>query len=82
MYQRDISKEAKRLITYFPVLAILGPRQSGKTTLAKQCFPEYQYFSLENPDTREFTQQDPKGFLRNYEKGIILDEIQNVPEVL
>lgn len=81
MYQRDIQKEAKRLAQHFPVLALLGPRQSGKTTLAKQCFPEYKYFSLETPDTREFAQQDPRGFLRNYETGIILDEIQNVPEL-
>lgn len=81
MYQRDIQKDAKRLAKHFPVLAILGPRQSGKTTLAKQSFPEYKYFSLETPDIREFAQQDPRGFLRNYETGMILDEIQNVPEL-
>ena len=81
MLQRDLEKEAKRLAKQFPVIAILGPRQSGKTTLAQQCFPNYHYLSLENPDTRDFASHDPKGFLRPYEEGVILDEIQHVPQL-
>jgi uncharacterized protein len=81
MYARELGQEAKRLANFFPVIGILGPRQSGKTTLAQQYFPEYAYFSLETPDIREFAQDDPRGFLRPFETGMILDEIQNVPEL-
>jgi predicted AAA+ superfamily ATPase len=65
----------------FPVLAITGPRQSGKTTMAKMTFPNYRYVNLENPDTKLFATSDPKGFLKTYDKFVIFDEIQNVPEL-
>lgn len=67
-----------------PVLAILGPRQSGKTTLAKKVFSNYKYLSFEDPATRFLAEQDPRLFFRQYENqyGIILDEFQNVPGIL
>jgi predicted AAA+ superfamily ATPase len=66
----------------YPVVTITGPRQSGKTTLAQTTFPGYGYFSLENPDTREQIQNDPRAFLESNSKGIIIDEFQHVPEIL
>jgi len=59
----------------------MGPRQSGKTTLTKNAFPNYEYFNLENPDIRAMVQDDPRGFLDKNTK-MILDEIQKVPELL
>jgi len=64
-----------------PIVALLGPRQSGKTTLAKACFPDHEYVSLEDLDKREFATSDPVGFLERYQKGAILDEVQRVPEL-
>ena len=65
----------------FPVLVFTGPRQSGKTTLAKLVFPEYRYVSLENPDNLEFALSDPRGFLAIYDKYVIIDEAQNAPQL-
>lgn len=70
------------LAKQFKAVAIIGPRQSGKTTLSRVCFPEKPYVSLENPDHRQFANEDPKGFLQSYPNGAILDEIQRVPEML
>lgn len=64
-----------------PIVALLGPRQSGKTTLAKACFPDHEYVSLEDLDKREFATSDPVGFLERYQKGAIFDEVQRVPEL-
>lgn len=58
---------------------MVGPRQSGKTTLVKECFPKKPYVSLENPDERELATEDPRAFLARYPKGAILDEIQRTP---
>lgn len=68
----------------FPVVAVLGPRQSGKTTLIQKYFKKHTYLSLENPKTRDFALSDPEGFLQEYENphGIILDEFQYVPHIL
>lgn len=63
----------------FPVLAITGPRQSGKTTLLKTLFDDYRYVSLENPNARSFALEDPVGFLNQYDQKVILDEVQRVP---
>lgn len=71
-----------RLAKGFPILAITGPRQSGKTTIARQLFAHKPYLSLENPDTREFATSDPKGFLQQFSEGAILDEVQRVPSLL
>ena len=65
----------------YPILAITGPRQSGKTTLLRELFPEYQYISLENPDTRTFLKEDAKGFFEKYSTYCIFDEAQRVPEL-
>ena len=82
MIDRQVEDELRLLKNEFPILAILGPRQSGKTTLSKKVFPEYQYISLEDFDHREFAQNDPRGFLRKYSKDIIFDEIQRVPPLM
>jgi len=63
----------------YPVLAITGPRQSGKTTMLKTIFADYRYVSLENPDSRAFATDDPVGFLREYPERMIFDEVQQVP---
>ena len=84
MIPRNAGPTCKRLSEQYPVLAILGPRQSGKTTLAKKIFSEYTYVSLEDLDKRTFATTDPRGFLATHHngKGIILDEIQHVPDLL
>ncbi|MBM3198645.1 MAG: ATP-binding protein, partial [Chlamydiae bacterium] len=74
--------EIQGLAKGYPVVTIIGPRQSGKTTLAKQVFPEKPYVSLENPDIRRLAMEDSRGFLSEYPKGAILDEIQRAPELL
>ncbi len=80
--EKDIEKSAK----FFSVIAILGPRQSGKTTLAKQLFSKHTYTSLENIDTRNAAQYDPRTFLElhsnNNKHGLIIDEFQHVPDLL
>ncbi len=66
----------------YPVVTITGPRQSGKTTLCKEAFPEKPYSNLERPDIRDFAIHDPSGYLAQFPDGAILDEIQRVPELL
>ena len=66
----------------YPVVTVLGPRQSGKTTLCRMAFPDKPYVNLEQPDVREFAQQDPKAFMAQFPDGAVLDEIQNVPSLL
>ena len=82
MIKRESEKTLLELYESFPVVTITGPRQSGKTTLVKSCFPEKPYVSLENPTTREFADNDPVGFLNQYPEGAILDEIQRAPVLL
>ncbi len=81
MIPRLITEPVRRLEQGYPAIAITGPRQSGKTTLAKAIFPDRPYLSLENPDLREQAKSDPRGFLSLCEKGAILDEIQRCPEL-
>ena len=81
MIERQATGRLKKLAAQFKSVAITGPRQSGKTTLAKQVFPDKLYASLENPDTRLMAQTDPRGFLAQFPKGAILDEIQQAPEL-
>jgi len=66
----------------FPVISITGPRQSGKTTLARATFPHLPYANLEVPDVRAFAYEDPGGFLAQFPGGVILEEVQRVPELL
>lgn len=81
MIPRLLGKTLQHSAREFPVVAVLGPRQSGKTTLVKSLFPSKPYVSLEDPDKRAYAQTDPRGFLAGYEKGAIFDEIQRVPEL-
>ncbi|MFN2124821.1 MAG: ATP-binding protein [Candidatus Promineifilaceae bacterium] len=67
---------------YYPVVTITGPRQSGKTTMARAAFPTHQYRSLELIDQRRFAQEDPRGFLSEIEGPVILDEVQHVPDLM
>ncbi|MDE6397402.1 MAG: ATP-binding protein [Muribaculaceae bacterium] len=79
---RLISSEILEALKYFPVLTLTGPRQSGKSTLLKHLFPDTPYFSMENYDLRRFATDDPRGFLNQFKDGVIIDEVQNVPELL
>lgn len=81
-FKRDIEKEALALAEDYPVITITGPRQSGKTTLAKHLFKDLPYFSFENPDLRSLVINDPRKFLSPLTKGAIFDEVQNVPDIL
>lgn len=78
---RFASATLKRLSKGFPVVAVTGPRQSGKTTLTRQLFADKPYVSLENPDQREFAQTDPKRFLGQFADGAVIDEVQRVPSL-
>ena len=81
MFERQITPELLKLSTQYPVVTLIGPRQSGKTTLAKYLFPNKAYINLEAPDHKQFAMSDPRAFLNRYPEGAILDEIQNVPEL-
>ena len=79
MIRRIAEDELRLLASQFRAVAVVGPRQSGKTTLVRNVFPEKAYANLENPDLRRFATEDPRGFLATYSSGAILDEIQRVP---
>jgi len=81
MIQRTAKDKLKDLASKFKAVAVTGARQTGKTTLVKQVFKGKPYLSLENPETRNFALEDPKGFLASYPKGAILDEVQRAPEL-
>ena len=81
MIQRQIIPLIKEMSEKMPIISITGPRQSGKTTLSKNCFPDYDYYNLENPDTFDEAKSDPRYFLSRHKKGIIIDEVQLLPEL-
>ncbi|MCM1531498.1 MAG: ATP-binding protein [Bacteroides sp.] len=81
MVDRLLRYKLVELTSKFPVVTLTGPRQSGKSTLLKNSFPEYRYVSLEDPDMRLFATEDPKGFLATYPDKTIIDEAQRVPEL-
>ena len=82
MISREIQKTLIEYAHSFRSVLIVGPRQSGKTTLAKHCFPKKPYVSLENIDEREMATEDPKAFLNRFPSGAILDEVQRAPVLL
>lgn len=82
MIPRAAQDTLLRLAKGFPVLAITGPRQTGKTTLARAAFPGKPYLSLEDPDIRRLAMEDPRGLLSRHPSGAILDEVQRVPAIL
>lgn len=82
MINRIAAEKVLSLARAFKAVAIIGPRQSGKTTLARRCFPDKTYVSLENPDMRNYAINDPRNFLKQYREGAILDEVQRTPELL
>ena len=81
MLKRTLEKKLIAAAKQYPVVTLTGPRQSGKTTLVRMTFPDYEYVSLEEPDHRTFALEDPRGFLSQFPDMVILDEIQRTPEL-
>jgi len=82
LIKRHIESELNTLLQEYPVVTILGPRQAGKTTLAKTALKDYAYSNLEDPEIREIAKNDPKAYLAQFSGKVIIDEIQRVPELL
>ena len=78
---RRLPTHLKELGTFFPIVSVTGPRQSGKTTLLRELYPEYKYVSLEDPNVRLVARKDPVNFLRVYNDRVIFDEAQRFPEL-
>lgn len=81
MIQREMTSLVKQRADEFPVITITGPRQSGKTTIVKDCFPEHDYVNLEDPETRELAESDYRRFFEMHPAPLIVDEIQRVPKL-
>lgn len=81
MIHRQAHSIALKLAEGFPILALTGPRQSGKTTLARALFPDRVYVTLEDPEQKEFARHDPRGFLARFNEGAIIDEAQRCPDL-
>lgn len=81
MIKREAEKQLVVLAAQFKAVAVVGPRQSGKTTLVKYIFKDKAYVNFENPDIRLYALEDPRGFLSNYPNGAVFDEVQRVPEI-
>ena len=82
MIFRDLSKELLQQLKEYPIVTVLGPRQAGKTTLARELLKDYTYVSLETPDILAFAREDPRGFLARYRETVIFDEIQRAPHLI
>ena len=82
MIPRNIEDELKETAKEFPVITITGPRQSGKTTLAKKIFGHYSYANFENLETRKLAKEDPNAFFKLYPTPLIIDEVQRLPSIL
>ena len=82
MFKRSLTSCMQQLATKYPVVTLMGPRQSGKTTLVKLAFPNKPYVNMEDSDNRSLATLDPKSFMENYPNGAILDEIQRTPNLL
>ena len=81
MIERSLASKIQYLATKFPIVALTGPRQSGKSTLLKYLFPDYEYVSLEDLDMRTFATDDPRGFLTTFSNHVIIDEAERVPHL-
>ena len=81
MVNREAEKKIRLYAKQFRAIAIVGPRQSGKTTIAKKVFPRKPYVSLEDPDEREMAIEDPRYFLSRFKNGAVIDEAQRVPQL-
>jgi uncharacterized protein len=81
MIKRELQSELIKLSKQFKAIAVVGPRQSGKTTLTRHLFKDKPYVNLENPDSRRFAVEDPRGFLSQYKEGAVIDEAQRAPEL-
>ncbi|MEQ9402645.1 MAG: ATP-binding protein [Cyclobacteriaceae bacterium] len=82
MIERQITKELVNISKQYPVITIIGPRQAGKTTLARHTFQNYAYANLEQPDIRNLAENDPHAFFSTFKPPLIIDEIQRVPQLL
>lgn len=82
MIERTLAEKLSQLSGQYPIVTLTGPRQSGKSTLLRNAFPQYTYLSLEDLDLREFATTDPRGFIVTYRTHIIIDEVQRVPALL
>ena len=82
MIDRLLSVYLLEAVQQMPVVAVTGPRQSGKSTLVQRCFPNYTYRNLEDIEQRRFALNDPKGFLLDVGSQAIIDEVQYVPDLL
>ena len=82
MFKRELTESLKGMAQKYPVVTLIGPRQSGKTTLARQMFPEYRYVNLEQTSMRLMAKEDPRGFLASNPPPLIIDEVQRCPELL
>lgn len=82
MVEREVALKVMEYTRQYPVVTITGPRQSGKTTLCKALFPDRPYVSLETLDERSFAISDPRGFLERFDSGVVIDEVQRVPDLL
>lgn len=81
MIPRHLAATVERAAAQYPVVSVNGPRQSGKTTLLRNTFPNHRYVSLESPDERTFALEDPRGFLGRFNRPVILDEAQRAPDL-
>ena len=80
MIKRKQAEKLGQAAQKYPVLTLTGPRQSGKTTLARYVFSDYEYVSLEDPDNSQLANDDPRGFLDLHQDNVIIDEAQRAPE--
>ncbi|MFQ3576856.1 MAG: ATP-binding protein [Cytophagales bacterium] len=79
--KRTVKVQMDYFLKKYPIIALTGPRQSGKTTFLRYQFPDFRYVNLENPDVRDFALTDPNGFLKQFDNRVILDEVQRVPHL-
>lgn len=78
---RHLESVIREDAAFYPAITLFGPRQAGKTTLVRHCFPNHEYVNLEDPEERALAKNDYKSFLRNHPGPMILDEVQRVPEI-